>query len=234
MTMERRAFLEKAAALGAGLFAASEACSREKAVPSNPGTSRIKAAGPEVIELVQFEKDSTFTLEHALVNRSSDRSFIEERLSEDNISRLLWAMTGVNRPNGHRTTPSAVAKYPVDVYVCIPEGTYMYETKNHRLVRVLSEDIRRNVPTIQPGLKRAAMTIVYVANVDKVPGGEKTIRFADIEIGCMVQNLYLSAASLGLGSCVFGLVKYGKVSELLGLKDDQLVRIAQAVGPIKK
>lgn len=233
MDMERRKFLEKAAALGIGLFAAEISCSQEKGIPSEPGTARQEAAGPEVIELPAFEKNSAFTLDQALVNRKSTRSFTDIPLSPENLSRLLWAMTGVNRPDGRRTTPSALAAYPVDVFSALPGGVYRYVSKEHRLVRVLSEDIRSDVP-VQPSFKRAAMIMLYVANVKKRLGGERTIRWLDIEIGCMVQNLYLEAASLGMGSCVFGLVRYGNVSKLLGLEDNQLLRVAQAVGPVEK
>jgi len=233
VNIERRKFLGKAAVLGIGLFAAEIRCSREKGIPSEPGTPRQETTGPEVIELLAFQKNSTFTLDQALINRKSIRSFTETPLSPEQLSRLFWAMTGVNRPNGRRTTPSALAAYPVDVFSVLPGGVYRYETKEHRLVRVLSEDIRSKVP-IQPSFKRAAMIVLYVANVKKRLGGMRTIRWADIEIGCMVQNLYLEAASLGIGSCVFGLVRYGKVSKLLGLEDNQLLRIAQAVGPIDK
>ncbi len=75
------------------------------------------------------------------------------------------------------------------------------------------------------------MILLYVINEKKVPGNE--LGWADLEIGCMAQDTYLEAAALGLGSCVFALVKYDKVAELLGLKEKQILRIAQAVGPLK-
>ncbi|MHA2404746.1 MAG: nitroreductase family protein [Candidatus Kariarchaeaceae archaeon] len=59
------------------------------------------------------------------------------------------------------------------------------------------------------------------------------VRLADFEIGCMVQNHYLEAASLGLGACVFGYLPHRKISKLLGLQLNQKLRIAQAVGPLE-
>lgn len=240
MDLERRMFLGKAAVLGTGLFAARSAHSWEKRISSDPGTPRQAATGLEVIELPAFEKNSTFTLDDALVNRKSSRSFTDMPLSTEELSRLFWAMTGVNRPNGRRTTPSALAAYPVDVYSALPEGVYRYDTGNHQLVPVLSEDIRSAIPTqpdwsilpIQPeGLKKAAMIQLYVADMSKVLLG--MVRLADYEIGCMVQNLYLEAASLGLGACVFGYLPLKKISRMLGLKYYQKLRLAQAVGPLE-
>jgi hypothetical protein len=50
----------------------------------------------------------------------------------------------------------------------------------------------------------------------------------------MVQNTYLEAAALGLSSCVFALVRYDNVAKLMGLKSNQALRIAQAVGHPKR
>jgi nitroreductase len=49
----------------------------------------------------------------------------------------------------------------------------------------------------------------------------------------MVQNVYLECAALGLGSCVYALVRFDNVRELLGLKNNQILRIAQAVGEVR-
>ena len=229
--MERREFLEKTIAVGAGLMAVT-ARAREKTIPSDPGAAAAPAV-TEAIALPPFEKTAAFPLEQALAQRRTSRNFAETPLSDEALSRLLWAMTGANRLNGHRTTPSAVAAYPVDVYIALPQGVYLFAPKEHRLDRVLAEDIRREVPLQPGGLKRAAMIVVYVADLKKVPGGESEVRYADLEIGCMVQNLYLQAAAMGLGACVFGLVRYENVAKKLGLKPSQLVRIAQAAGPLE-
>jgi len=232
--MERRGFFGKALAAGVGLVALARGIkARAKGLPSDPGSSPAGASGPDLIALPAFNKDSSYTLDQAMLERKTSRDYDPDRtLSLDQVSRLIWAANGVNRPDGHRTTPSAVARYPVDVYAALPEGIYLYETKKHELVRVSSEDVRSKTPAVQPGLRRAAMTVLYVENKGKIPGGETG--WADLEIGCMVQNLYLEAAALGLGSCVFALVKYDKVTELMGLKSNQVLRIAQAVGPLKK
>ncbi len=229
--MERRNFFKSALAFGAGILAAARAFAEEKLLPSDAGATRPAAKG-DVVELPAFEKDGTVTLEQALLRRKTERDFTGDPLTLDQVSRILWATTGVNRTDGHRTTPSAVASYPIDLYVALQDGVYLFKTKEHRLERVLSDDIRSKVPSIQPGLKRAGMTLIYCVQEEKSKG-ESAMRWADIEIGCMVQNTFLQAAAMGLGSCVFGLVSYKKVAELLGIKNVELVRIGQAVGPLK-
>lgn len=232
MDLERRGFMGKALAAGAGIWALTRSAkTRADGLPSDPAAGEA-AAGPEEIALPGFEKDGAFPLERALLERRSDRKFDDSKpLSRDQLSRLLWAANGMNRPGGYRTTPSAVARYPVDIYVTLAEGAYKYDVKGHRLVRVLDRDIRAEVPR-QPGLKRAAMNVLYVARTGLLDRGSSPA-WADLEIGCMVQNLYLMAAGLGLGSCVFAIVRYDEVSKLMGFKRNETLRIAQAVGPVE-
>ena len=233
MEIPRRNFLEKALAAGAGLAVLTEGRRVAAAdLPSDPGVAGGQAGGPDEIVLPPFEKNGAFTLDQALVNRRSSRGYDPEaKLSREQISRLLWAATGVNWPDGHRTTPSAMARYPVDVYAALPEGIYRFENKDHKLVRVSAEDVRDQIP-LQLGLKKAAMKLLFVINQDKLTGIE--IWMADLEIGCMVQNVYLETAALGLGSCVFAIAHYDKISKAMKLKNSQKYRITQAVGPLRE
>ena len=228
MDSERRWYFGKVAAVGVGIAAALKGVKVwAKGLPSDPGAAAGEA-GPGVILLPPFEKNGTVTLEQALLERKTERSFDKDRpLTKEELSRLFWAMTGVNRDDGHRTTPSAVALYPVDVYVALPDGVYEFDNKKHRLVKVLAQDIRSEVP-IQPEFRSAGMIVLYVANKSRFRKGENP--WADLEIGCMVQNTYLQAAALGLSSCVFALVRYDNVTKLMGLKSNQALRIAQVVG----
>lgn len=230
MEIERRGFLEKTITGFLGAVALLKGIKVfAKGLPSDPDAPVI-VAGPDEIILPAFEKTDSFTLDKALVERKSSRNYDENgRLSKDQLSRLLWAADGVNRPDGHRTAPSALARYPIEIIAAIPEGTYRFEPEKHRLVKVIADDIRKEIP-LQGGFKKAAMILLYINKKGKDAGDEET--YPDIEIGCMVQNTYLEAASLGLGSCVFAIVRFENAAKLLGLKDKAHVRIAQAVGPL--
>jgi SagB-type dehydrogenase family enzyme len=227
--MERRAFLKKAMAIGIGVFAVARGTKVwAKGLPSDPGGAAGESPGPDLIALPPFEKDNPFPLDRALLERKSASSFADRPLSQVELSRLLWAATGVNREDGHRTTPSGQRKYPVDILAALPGGVYRYEPKQHRLARVLAEDIREKIPNQDP-FKKAAMIVLYVINKDKAG----RIEFADIEIGCMGQNLSLEAAALGMGSRIIANIKSADVMRILGLKESQVLRIAQVAGPIK-
>jgi hypothetical protein len=134
---------------------------------------------------------------------------------------------GPQRPDNTRTVPSARASYPVDLVVALPEGVYLYEPKGHVLKKILSEDIRLKIPN-QDGFRSAAMIVLYVINKDKLLSGK--IEWADLEIGCMGQSLFLEAVALGLASCIFANFSAESVAKSIGLKENQILRIAQAVG----
>jgi nitroreductase len=94
----------------------------------------------------------------------------------------------------------------------------------------LSEDIRPKIAT-QSGFRSAAMIVLYVIDKDRVLSGK--MEWADLEIGCMGQSLFLEAVALGLGSCIFASIAAETVAKTIGLKENQILRIAQAVGGVK-
>lgn len=227
--MDRRDFLRKATVLSVGIMAAARGAKAwAKGLPSDPGGSVGGSSGAEMIVLPPFEKNNPFPLDRALLERQSARTFSDRPLTREEVSRLLWATTGANREDGRRTIPSAQAKYPVDVLVALPEGAYRYEPKEHRLARVIAEDIREKIP-IQEPFKKAAMIVLYVINKDKT----SRMEWGDVEIGFMGQNHYLEAAALGMGSRIIANIKVDDVTKLLRLKETQVLRLAQLTGPIK-
>ena len=225
----RRLFLKQVTVLSAGFITFAKAMRAwANGLPSDPAGVSSEASTSNTIALPPFEKSNPFPLEKALLERKSTKSYDPNRvLTREELSRLLWATTGTNRANGHRTTASALIKYPVDVMVAMPGGVFRYEPGDHKLVKVISDDIRSIVP-MQAGFKNAAIIALYVINKDKVPGGR--IEWADIEIGSMGQNLFLEAAALGIGSCLFANINSDATIKALGLKENQVLRLAQAAG----
>ncbi|MGB9741010.1 MAG: hypothetical protein ACP5IM_06970 [Candidatus Bathyarchaeia archaeon] len=64
---------------------------------------------------------------------------LKDRRSERSLSELLWAANGRNREDNGRTAPSAMNRHPVDVYVALQGGTYMYDQLNINLHQLLAE-----------------------------------------------------------------------------------------------
>ena len=70
----------------------------------------------------------------ALSLRASATEFDTTSLSLQDMSDLLWAANGINRPeSGKRTAPSARNWQDIDVYVVLKSGAYLYNHTKHCL-----------------------------------------------------------------------------------------------------
>lgn len=124
------------------------------------------------IVLPPAQKTGGMPLMEALAKRSSLRSFDPSReLREAKLSNLLWATWGINRPDGRRTAPSARNFQECDLYVLLKSGSYLYDAREHKLVRVGGEDLR-GISGTQSFVKDAAATVLIVANLAKLQGSD--------------------------------------------------------------
>ena len=169
----------------------------------------------EIIKLPAPCYDSKTSIERALIQRRSIRSYSNEPLSLAEISQLLWAAQGITDSRGYRTSPSAGALYPLEIYIVagrikdIPAGIYKYRPHKHQLVKTVDGDKRAEVCRAslnQSPISDAAAVIVFCAIYERttVKYGERGIRYVYIEAGHAVENVYLQAVSLNLGTLVIG------------------------------
>jgi SagB-type dehydrogenase family enzyme len=188
------------------------------------------------IKLPTPKMDGGKPLMQALKDRQSAREFSADKLSPQVLSNLLWAAWGINRPDGHRTAPSASNKQEVDIYVTLPEGAYLYDAKAHALTPVVAGDLRAATGT-QPFPATAALNLVYVADLSKA-GRSATdpqqMLNVGADVGFIAENAYLFCASEGLATVVRASVDKPALAKLLKLRDTQLVVLAQSVGYPKK
>ncbi len=94
-------------------------------------------------KLNEPNKKSGLPVMEALAVRASATDWSEKDLSLQELSDLLWAANGINRPDsGKKTAPSAMNAQDVDIYVFMKDGVYLYEAKSHSLAQVASSDLR--------------------------------------------------------------------------------------------
>jgi hypothetical protein len=61
-----------------------------------------------------------------LATRHSERNFKSTALPLQDLSDLIWAADGVNRPEtGHLTIPTAKNSQDISVYVALPNAVYL-------------------------------------------------------------------------------------------------------------
>jgi nitroreductase len=171
-------------------------------------------------------------LMEALRDRQSIRSFQSNALPAQVLSNLLWAAFGINRPDsGKRTAASARNWQETDIYVVLPEATYVYDAKANKLNPVLTGD-HRTATGAQEFVKDAPLDLVLVADLAKTsdPASDGTRTSIGVDAGLIVQNVYLFCASEGLATVVRGSIDGPAFAKLLKLRPDQKVIIAQTVG----
>jgi SagB-type dehydrogenase family enzyme len=185
--------------------------------------------GPEYILLPSPQTDGEISVEKALANRRSHRGFQDRALSKEQLSQLLWAAYGITSPErGLRTAPSAGALYPLEIYAIagsvdgIDPGVYKYISEEHKLVRIIDGDVRRELAEAaldQRMIAAAPAAVFYSAVFDRITGryGDRGIMYAYMEAGHSAQNVYLQAEAMGLGTCAVGAFTGDRVREILNL-----------------
>ena len=182
------------------------------------------------IKLPAPQKTGGMPLMEALAKRSTARIFATNELSSRQISSLLWAAFGINRPDGKRTAPSANDRQETDIYVLLKSGAYVYSAVSNKLDLVVAEDIRA-LGGMQPFVKDAPVTLVFVADLAKSGGNnESTRNFASIDAGYISQNVYLFCVSENLVTGARAMVDRAALGQKLKLRPDQFIVLAQSVG----
>ena len=102
----------------------------------------------KTIQLPPPQKNIGIPLMQALNLRQSIREYSTKKLPLQELSNLLWAAWGINRPERDlRTAPSASNRQELDVYAVMEEGVYLYDAQAHALEPVLAGDIRSSTGT---------------------------------------------------------------------------------------
>ncbi len=192
--------------------------------------------GDGPVSLPEPQMDAGRPLMQVLQERHSTRSFRDKMLPEQELSNLLWAAFGVNRPDsGKRTAPSARNWQEIDIYVATADGLYLYDAGAHRLLPILDEDIRA-LTGGQKFVEEVPVNLIYVADFSKISaaGDEDKKFYSAADTGFIGQNVYLYCASAGLATVVRGLVDRPALAEKMQLRPEQHITLAQSVGYPKK
>ena len=192
---------------------------------------------PATISLpAPFTKDGLTVME-ALDRRRSTRQFADAALNEKQLSAILWAANGINRPEkAKRVNPTTMGIYNIDVYAVMANGIYKYEPPTHSLTLISPQDFRPLINEKQKFVHTAPLTLFLVANPvpprdpSRPVNKERQHTFNCIVAGTMVQSVALAAVNEGLGTCVRGSIDREAFAKAVGLSPDQIVLISQTIG----
>lgn len=193
-------------------------------------------AADKVIKLPNPNLKRAGTVMKALSDRHSTREYAAKSLSLSDLSDLLWAANGVNRKDsGKRTAPSALNKQDVDVYVVLPDGSYLYDAKNHQLNLVSEGDHRAAVAGGQAFVKAAPVSLVLVSDIARF-GDAKNVRnqlMGAMDAGIVSQNISLFCSSANLATVPRASMDMDQLKKALKLKDSQIPMMNHPIGYFK-
>jgi len=176
-------------------------------------------------------------LMQVLKERKSTREFAPRDLSGADLSNLLWAGFGINRPKtGGHTAPSAMNMQEISLYVCMARGVFVYDAKANVLKRISTKDVRKITGT-QNYVGTAPVNVVLVADyarMGKVPQRTAQTILATADAAYISANMYLYCASEGLATVVRASIDKPVLAKELGLMSTQDIILAQTVGYFKK
>jgi nitroreductase len=191
----------------------------------------------DVILLLPPQTDGGMPLMKALKNRQTSREYGSKDLAAQQLSNLLWAADGINRPDvKKRTAPSAMNYQEIDVYISTAKGLFLYNADKHNLSEILKEDIRERTGK-QVFVKSAPVNLVFVADFTKMAKADEKTKeaYAMADAAFISENVYLFCASEGLVTGVRALIDKEMLAKAMKLKPNQHIMLGQSVGfPLEK
>lgn len=185
------------------------------------------------IQLLAPNKDKGVSIMKSLAQRQSHRKCADKELSTADLSDLLWAANGINRPEDNkRTAPSALNRQDIDVYVISKTGAYKYIAAENRLQLITEGDHRDAVASGQDFVNQFPVSLVLVSELSKLGDAknERTRMTAAMDAGYVSQNICLFCAGNGLVTVPRATMNSTELKKILKLGDTALPLLNNPVG----
>ncbi|AUB57542.1 MULTISPECIES: SagB/ThcOx family dehydrogenase [Methanobacterium] len=187
--------------------------------------------------LPQAMISSNMSVDQAIQNRRSVRTFSTTALTLQDVSQLLWASQGItDSERNYRAAPSAGHVFPMEIYLVtgnnsvkeLEAGIYHYNPFNNTLEKIVDGDQRYNLSQAahqQKWVEAAPISLVITGNYQKMrekyPDERISTRFVDIEAGHIGENIYLEAVAHGMGTVAIGSFYDDQMINLLKLPSNE-------------
>jgi len=203
-----------------------------------------QAETERVIRLSKPAYDGKVSVERAIKGRRTIRDFRSKPLTMAQLSQLLWSAQGITDERmGFRAAPSGGALYPLNIYTVVGEGgvegvesgIYHYHPSSHGIQLIRKGDRRKEVAGAalwQMWMARAPVIFVITSEYERITRkyGNRGIRYAQIEVGHVGQNIFLQSGALGMGAGIVGAFHDDAVTEAIGAPEAHKPLIIMPVG----
>ncbi|MDR1973463.1 MAG: SagB/ThcOx family dehydrogenase [Bacteroidales bacterium] len=188
-------------------------------------------AQDQTIKLPAPEIKGGLSIMETLKNRKSIREYSSKKISQKDLSKLLWAAIGINRPDESKlTAPTAMDKQEVTLYYIDHKGAYLYNAKAHTLDLINKGDFFPLIATTQDFVKDAPAVLVIVSNT-AVFGENDSYAYTDA--GMVSQNISLFCAGNKMATVPRGMMDKDGLSRALRLRSGEVPVLNHPVGYLK-
>lgn len=197
-----------------------------------------KSANTTTIKLPAPKYSSDTSVEKALLERRSVRSYKAEPLTIPEIAQILWAAQGITEPKkGLRTAPSPRGMYLIEVYLIagnvtnLPAGMYEYGPHGHELIKITEGNVKDELFKAAPQAQiKNAPAVLLIAGRSAEAEASGHPQWMYLEAGHVSQNVYLQAESLKLGTVTMGGFKPEDVKRALKLPANEQPIYLMSIG----
>lgn len=183
----------------------------------------------QTIKLEKVDMNRGASVMQALSNRQSANEFSDTELSLADLSAVLWAGNGINRPDGRRTAASAMNRQDVDIYVFTDNGVWLYDAAASQLNQVVSGDNRKLFG--DRGMSPVILLLVSdLSKFGQAGALEERQMMGCIDAGIVYQNIALFGAANDICTRPRAMMDKAGVKALLKLGDLQLPVLNVPVG----
>ena len=177
----------------------------------------------------KFDKKSNgVSLVETLQRRESVREYSAEAITDQELSNILWAACGINRPDSKRlTSPTAKNAQDIIVYVCRADGAWRYDALQNSLTRITELDLRKAIGGRQEFAVNAPVCLLLVSDISKLRGNRE---FGAMDAGYVSENIYLVCAAMGMKTVARAMMERDALVRELGLNDSQIPMLNHPIG----
>ena len=196
--------------------------------PCNPEDRRIDLVKPE-----DWQSINKVSVEAAIAQRKSRRSYTEDTIKLEELSFLLWVTQGLrgkrSAVRNYRTVPSAGCRHALETYIAafrvegIPKAIYRYLPMGHQLVEVAKhqdlEGLLTQAALDQSFAGKSAVTFIWTTIPARMEWRfSKTLyKLIALDAGHVGQNLYLACEAIGAGTCAIAKYDQEFADKILGI-----------------
>lgn len=226
---------------------------QEKELPQ-PSVQKSCSPSSTLIDLVSVKDFNcgNMSVLDVLKSRKTRRLFINEKLSLEELSFLLWSVQGVKKivNKGYatlRTVPSAGARHPFETYLAIlnvegvKNGLYRYLPLEHKLLSTNTiNDLDKKLISAtfnQRFVANSSVTFIWTAIPYRTEWRYDIAapKLIALDAGHMCENLYLAAESIDAGVCAIAAYDQDKMDKLLNVDGENEFTVYLAtVGKVEK